>query len=306
MGWNRPTSNTVDATSSSHPSGRGKMPRLRRGLIAGAIVVLGAGLAAWILTNGEAASSPLQKKDRGLIKEVTPAAAPKAAPIKVSQADVLRRRYPGLKIPDGWDKPYPPDAYYPDGRLRVHSRWVKSITNAVYTAYKSWEDEVFPEGGPNVEIASILTMEPGETLIGEIVEDENFTREFLKSLATPVIASADDPDDVKALKKAVNETRIELKARHDAGEDIAKIMADTKRELQELWLYREEVGDMVAKAQFDANGELSDADTEDLYKAANMMLEGRGVKPLDMPSFLKHSIEVEHARNQDAGEREVE
>ena len=73
MAWNRPTSNAVGATSSSRPSGRGKMPRLRRGLIAGAIVVLGAGLAAWLLTNGEAASSPLQKKDRGLIKEAASA-----------------------------------------------------------------------------------------------------------------------------------------------------------------------------------------------------------------------------------------
>ena len=64
MAWNKPTSNTVDATSSSRPSGRGKMPRLRRGLLAGAIVVLGAGLAAWLFMGGEADSRPLQSEER--------------------------------------------------------------------------------------------------------------------------------------------------------------------------------------------------------------------------------------------------
>lgn len=77
MAWNRPTSNTGNAASSSRPSGRGKMPRLRRGLLAGAIVVLGAGLAAWLLMSGEADSRPLLKKERGRIKEVTPVPAPK-------------------------------------------------------------------------------------------------------------------------------------------------------------------------------------------------------------------------------------
>ena len=72
MAWNKPNSNTVDATSSSRPAGRGKTPRLRRGLLAGMIVVLGAGIAAWFLTSGEATSSSLHTKERGFIKEVTP------------------------------------------------------------------------------------------------------------------------------------------------------------------------------------------------------------------------------------------
>ena len=92
MAWNKPTSNTVGATSSSRTSGRGKMPRLHRGLIAGVIVVLGAGLAAWLLTNGEAVSRPLQEKGRGLIREVTPAAAPvmASAPSDRSEETVSR------------------------------------------------------------------------------------------------------------------------------------------------------------------------------------------------------------------------
>ena len=81
MAWNRPTSNTGNATSSSRPSGRGKMPRLRRGLIAGAIVVLGAGLAAWLIWPSSATNNQQPTtSNRSLIKEVMPAAASKAKP----------------------------------------------------------------------------------------------------------------------------------------------------------------------------------------------------------------------------------
>lgn len=78
MAWNKPTSDTVDATSSSRSSGRGKMPRLRP-ILAGAAVVVALGvLCLWMFSGGETRQDAASTKDRGHIKEVNRPHAVKA------------------------------------------------------------------------------------------------------------------------------------------------------------------------------------------------------------------------------------
>ena len=64
MAWNRPNGRMVET---GKRGGQGKS-RLK-GLVAGAIVVLGAGLAVWFLTNGEADPGTIQKRGRGAIAD---------------------------------------------------------------------------------------------------------------------------------------------------------------------------------------------------------------------------------------------
>jgi hypothetical protein len=67
-------------------------------------------------------------------------------------------------------------------------------------------------------------------------------------------------------------------------------MADTRRQLQELGLYRNELKEMVKEMLDDGN--LTDKDYEDLIAAANQMLDDRGCKPLELPKTFKRYVQM--------------
>ena len=269
MAWNRP-SNGGRANTLGSPR-RGGTPRPTvRGAIAGAIVVLGAAVAAWWLwPEGETRQDAASTK-RGLIKEVTPAISKKAeAEQKAPEAQ---------KVVEA-KKPSPPGITYitlPNGR-RHRSRGI--VTGQV--ARVSLASKLF-EHSSDLAVASLLTIEPGEGLLGDSSDYyEDFKSEFLESLKTPIIVTKDDSEEVKLLKESVIEARKELKDRLDAGEDLTQFMRESREQMRELGLYRDEierqVHDIIAQKD-----ELSDQDIEDLQGAANKMLEDRGVKPIQL------------------------
>ena len=116
-----------------------------------------------------------------------------------------------------------------------------------------------------------------------------FNKEFDEALAEPIQYNDKDTPIQRELKQAVNELRKELMDRRANGEDIEKIMEDTRNQLKELSLYRQELEDEVRKLSTD---DLSQKDYEDLVAAANQMLKDRGIKPLEMPSSLRHAIRL--------------
>ena len=285
MAWNKPTSNTVDATSSLRPTGRGKMPRLRRGLLAGVIVVLGAGIAAWFFSNGEAASSSLQKKDRGLIKEVTPAAAPKA------KAQAEKDAHPGMvKVRGKWYPEYNKQG----GKIWISKNWVRYHSPQVYTNRSNTAN--IPEAcklfdhQADRDIAELLTTPLGTTYLGDW-QYNHFEKGFLESLKTPIIVTKEDDEWAAEVKRSVNNTKIELKARYDAGEDLAKIMTDTRRELQKLGVYKMELQSTMRESIREAKGDKEQIRL--VYEAANKMLAERGIEPLTMPRFLTSNLKLE-------------
>ena len=191
-------------------------------------------------------------------------------------------------------KPLPPqrvgelrDGYrlLPSGRLHrvLGTIKVKDTTN-------EWLEKAFPEPSDQL-IAGLITIEPGESLVGDSESYyRNFAEQFQASLLNPIRIEKDDDQYIRELKEAVKATREELVARLKAGEDIVQIMVDTRKQYQELGLYRNEIRDLVRKNL--ADGEMSAADYEDLVKAANIMLEERGSKPLDLPETFKKYIEI--------------
>ena len=142
-------------------------------------------------------------------------------------------------------------------------------------------------------IAGLLVIEPGTDLIGDEIFDDAFIKAFLKSIESPIIISKEDTEEAKALKRAVIETKIDLKARLDEGEDIAKTLTDIRRELRELGAYREEIKKLIDEKSRDHN--LNIDDMKDFVKAANIMLEERGAKSIVMPEFYYRQLEI---RNQ--------
>lgn len=142
----------------------------------------------------------------------------------------------------------------------------------------------------DVELGNLLMVEPGDDLLGDTAGMyRGFNKEFDEALAEPIEYSDGDTPIQREMKQAVNELRKELKDRRANGEDIEKIMEDTRNQLKELSLYRQELEDEVRKLSTD---DLTQKDYEDLVEAANQMLKERGIKPLEMPSTLRHAIRL--------------
>lgn len=142
----------------------------------------------------------------------------------------------------------------------------------------------------DIELGNLLMVEPGDDLLGDTAGMyRGFNKEFDEAITEPIEYSDDDTPIQREMKQAVNELRKELKDRRANGEDIEKIMEDTRNQLKELSLYRQELEDEVRKLSTD---DLTQKDYEDLVAAANQMLKERGIKPLEMPSTVRHAIRL--------------
>ena len=103
------------------------------------------------------------------------------------------------------------------------------------------------------------------------------------------VITKDDTEEVKELKQAVIDARKELKDRLDAGEDLTKVMRESREQMRELGLYREEIEEQVKNIIAD-KGDLTKQDLKDLVGAANKMLEDRGAKPIEINAAFAHQI----------------
>jgi hypothetical protein len=84
-------------------------------------------------------------------------------------------------------------------------------------------------------------------------------------------------------------TKIDLKARMDAGEDICKIINDTHREVQDLARYK----NMLQKEISDAakNPDMTMEDVDNLVNAANMLLDEKGIAPITIGPITRRLIQ---------------
>ena len=160
----------------------------------------------------------------------------------------------------------------PSGELHVIRG---EVTNTFSRSKGKWA--IFGNPSENVIAATLCTV-PGETLVGTIRFNGNFTKSFLKSLTTPIVVHEDDPDDVKALKRAVIEAKITLKEAYDRGEDIEQIIIDSREESQRMAQYKQQLrSDLFRVAKEAAAPE----DVDDALSAANIMLEDKGISPIE-------------------------
>ena len=274
MAWNRPKEGTGE-----REEGRGERRNVHlKGLIAGAVAVLGAAVAAWWLwPEGEARQDAASTK-RGLIKEQKPAIAQTNAVAKLTRAIEYRKLEDGriMKYVDGnaaWM--FPRQDYHGP----VHTSGLSRVVSIEQKTFKHTTDR---------QIASLILMRPGGSVFGNPRYGADFVERFLKSFDNPAIPEPGDSEEQKELKHAVAEVKAELKSRYDAGEDIVQILKDTRNELRELSAYRKELEQHVR--DFSKDGKLSAEDIEDCINAANQMLQSRGIEPMKVRGFLKYQL----------------
>lgn len=138
------------------------------------------------------------------------------------------------------------------------------------------------------QIAGLLEIKPGATMFGTMHYGRNLKEDFLKSLEEPFVYDKDEPVEDRELRMAVEETKRELKARMDKGEDIVKILKDTREELQMLGAFREDLKKQINQVVRDAS--LTDEDVAKFAAEANKMLENEGLPPIKAPGVVMRQI----------------
>ena len=251
------------------------MPRLRRGLIAGAIVVLGAGLAAWLLTNGEAASSPLQKKDRGLIKEVTPAAAPTYKEEPKKEVDPKKARIAKLRE---MAKHMTPDQKWD----LIEKERLSRPLNLTPTTNHPFRTSI------EVQMARIFMTEPGNApppLLPISDYEEAHLAEILIA-DNPVLDG--DGAEVQEGKSVVEQVKKELKGYIKEGGNAKDFLKYYHGKLVEAYQERQECSRQVLQVIHD-----DPSIGKEFYEKVNKRLEKKGIKQIKLPKKAKELIGME-------------
>ena len=273
MAWNKPNKNAagryvnVDATSSSRHWWH----------IAGAVAILGAGIAAWWLwpegeTRQDAASTA---ENPALIKEVTPSAAPTNAPVEKKYSEMTtdeKLKYWKDMYGDNPPENVKPIIYYLENPPQRHFK-------AKESKYK-----IFAHSSER-HIAALLSVRPGNWLMRPPLYDEQFDLDFAASMADKIEIGPDDTDEQRALKEAVIATKKEFAERAKQGENPSDIMNQAGKELFELGQFKRDLELEIGKVRRDPNA--SDEDYSTLVEAANKMLESKGLPPMRQPSIFE-------------------
>ena len=277
------TTGKVKTRKNAAPKKSGKSPAVGKGLVAGLLVVAVA-VVAWYFLTATKTDAPEENKSRkpAKIAEVTPVKAP---PAKAEEP-----------------KPEPPKPIDPNARPtkvgetlngyiklpsgRIH-RVLGVVTNSATASIKG-KYEIFDHACEN-EIAGFLSMEPGQGLVGTPRYNGRFKRDFLESLKHPIVVTPDDSPEDAALKRNVIKAKIELKVALDRGDDIEQIMLDTRKEMQDLARYKQELKQQMHE-MVKGDSEMTTEEMEDLLSAANKLLDAKGIAPMKFGPLTRRKI----------------
>lgn len=288
------TTGKVKTRKAAVPNKSGKSPAVGKGLAAGLLVVAVA-VVAWYFLSATKTDAPEENKSRkqAKIAEVTPVKAPPAKaeepkPEPPKPIDPNARPTKVGETLNGYIK-------LPSGRLH---RVLGVVTNSATASIKG-KYEIFDHSCEN-EIAGFMAMEPGQGLVGTPRYNGRFTKDFLESLKHPIIVSQDDTPEDAALKRAVIQAKIDLKDAYDRGEDIEQIMLDTRKEMQDLARYKQELKQQLHE-MVKGDSEMTTEEMEDLVNAANQMLDAKGIAPMKFGPLTRRKIMLMREQEANSG-----
>lgn len=274
MSWNGSSTNPGKTPPAATPRRRSNRAKC---FVAVVIVAIFA-VAAWFFFR-PAPKTPENNrgsKNSAMITDVKPALSPKTpASENPKPVDPNARPTKVGEMVNGY-------VMLPSGR--IHRR-VGAVTNSIAQRPKP-HYHIFKHKTDN-EIASYLSMQPGDTLIGTRRNTGNFKKFFLESLKEPIIVTSDDTPEQAKLKRDVNAARQQLKDALDHGEDIEQIMIQTRNELQDLMRVKNSMrklfNEEVTKCK-------TEQDVDDMLTACNKMLAEKGIAPLKCGYLTRMNI----------------
>ena len=244
-------------------------------LAAAVLAVVCGGLWWWLASREDApppAETPKAVKD---VKAVKPPHVPKVVPSAPAATNAIAA------------KPKVPAAAPPARKPQSNAHLLVKDPNARVIPHRPPEPRRF-EFDSEEDIASLLEIQPGEILVGEIKFGKRFLEDFKRSLGKKIEILDTDTTEQRELKEAVTATKEDLRRRMEAGEDICKIMADSRRQLQELGAYKLDL--MAELHDIRKSGEWTAEEYTKFVEAANKMLESRGATPIKLPRVILRQL----------------
>ena len=281
MAWNVPQSGKT-------PQKRKANGSLRPLFLSVAVLigVVGVGVAVWLVSNS--LSEPVvdeAKKDgnkASTIAVAKPAAKPSKPEVK-SEEPIYRTNRWGKVV-----KREKPETYrdergvlrYKNGNARVPrpDDFKNPIRIENSTGLPHFNHAV------ETEIATLISIQPGETIVGEI-SYRGFDNDFVNSLLEKIEITEEDSDFDREIKQGVIDVKKDLAARIKKGENLVQILKDAREELMRSAEYKEQIGELVHEQLL--NPDVSDDDLKDTIAAANKILESKGLPPMRETKFLR-------------------
>lgn len=287
MGWN----GSGGGSTPVKPKVTAKKPSPIRGVVAGFVVVAAVCVVYFAFFSGsEKPQVEKADKERGRIKEVKPAKAPKAEPVEVKE-----------ETPKDPRINYRPEDVYRDDRgiLRFKGSDCRAFDPTRPHLPPTGADKFYVTVFSNRcdrAIAGLLSQEPGMPVFlrGDYF-DPSFKEAFMASITEPISINDDDSEYHKQLKQAVIETRKEIARRIGDGEELGQILTNAKKELERLATYRRDLDGEIAKMVKDSDG-MSTEDVKTLVEAANKMLEENGAMPIEADQFVEWNLRLSATR----------
>lgn len=266
MGWN----GSGGGSTPVEPKVPAKKPSPIRGIVAGLLVVAVSAVAYFVFFSGSEEPQKVEKSTKQeRIKEVAPAAAPKAVepvPEKPKKELPWWRRDTTNGLTEAQLK-----------KWKVLHRPPPAYTNMSMATRPLPKYAIFGTHVEN-EIACLMTLQPGQSLIGSPHYNKKLNAEFIKSCETPIIVEEGDDEYTANLKREMNQMKIELRQRMADGEDLVDILTDTRKEMQRLAQVKRDVeADVKAMIK---EGAQSEEDIDTYIDAANKLLESKGIAPM--------------------------
>ena len=120
-------------------------------------------------------------------------------------------------------------------------------------------------------IAALLEVKPGMPIVGEFDFDDRFLEDMLNSFKEPIEISPDDDEYTRELKKQVQETKDELYQMFQRGEDVAAVIRETRKQLQNLGMAQMQIQSELHELL--NNPEITAEELKDFENAANIILQ---------------------------------
>ena len=301
MAWNG-SNNTGSVPGKREETASAASGSVHKVLLAAAVVVAIVVVAAYFVLRGERKPTPAPKNvaSGGKIAEVTPAVVKPQEEEQVKKPlTPQERRQAEIRL---YEKKY--GTNMPPGvKARVH--FLKNPPEKVYKIKNRFE---FLRHPSERQIASLMSVTPGDFMLSPPEYGTSFDNDFLSAIMEKIDVLPDDDEETRAVKAAVTDLKKEIVAiQRERGMLPSEIMNEHGKYLYELGQIEQDLERELLKAKNDPN--MADQDVEDLFVAANKIRQEKGLPEWKVPDFSKRMVRLQRklarrGQNNDSGKDE--